>query len=488
MTIATDAYTNERFSGLELKRAPFQRVTKTITESLRAISGGAHVFTDEETRRSLAFDAATRHDAPSLPDVVIRPGNADEITKILEVANRELVPVTPRGGGTGLTGAAVPVMGGILLDLVRLNQIQYIDVRARYAVVEPGVRTADLQQAAQAKGLLYAGDPCSNDACVVGGNIATNAGGNRAVKYGVTSDQVLELEIVTPLGKRTTLGGRLKKNSTGYNLLRLFCGSEGTLGIVTRATLRLRRLAPLWPDFQVVLPSLSVCLGLVEELREDPVLDPTTLEVLDYHTVLAMERYSGQALFGAPEGDVLLVQCEATGEDAVAFKWARLKEIARRRGCLSVHPVVDSKAVWDARRGWGKALEKDSPVAAGEDLVLPVEDLVTFVDKLESLVVRYHFEFRLAGHAGDGNMHLRIIPGTVALANWPDRLAQFRKDLYRITYDLGGRLSGEHGIGLKRKQAFQDIVDPVELSLMKAVKHAFDPNGILNPGKIFDSI
>lgn len=486
MTLATDSFARLSAPASRLDGARFQPVTRTVLESLCAIVGTSNVFDDVETRRSLAFDAATRNDPLSPPEVVVRPGSVNEIVDILTLANRERIPVTPRGGGTGLTGAAVPVLGGLLLDLVRLNRILSIDVRARYAVVEPGVRTVDLQQAAQAHGLLYAGDPCSNDACVIGGNIATNAGGNRAVKYGVTSDQVLELEIVTPQGQRTTLGGRLKKNSTGYNLLRLFCGSEGTLGIVTRATLRLRRLAPLWPDYQVVLPSLAVCLGLVEELRDDLVLDPTTLEVIDYRTVLAMERYCGQSIFGAPEGDVLLVQCEASGEGEVATKWKSLQAKARQHGCLAVHPIADSAAVWAARRGWGKALEKSSPVAAGEDLVLPVEDLVTFVEQLEDLVARYQFEFRLAGHAGDGNMHLRIMPGTVSLSKWPEAHEQFRKELYSIAYGLGGRLSGEHGIGLKRKRAFQDVVDPVELSLMQAVKRALDPHGILNPGKIFD--
>lgn len=486
MTLAIDTYARPGASTIRVDSPRFQPVTCALVESLRTIAGAPNVFDDLETRRSLAFDAATRNDPPNPPEVVVRPGCVDEIVEILTLANRERIPVTPRGGGTGLTGAAVPLFGGILLDLVRLNRIQCIDVRARYAVVEPGVRTVDLQLAAQTHGLLYAGDPCSNDACVIGGNIATNAGGNRAVKYGVTSDQVLELEIVTPQGQRTTLGGRLKKNSTGYHLLRLFCGSEGTLGIVTRATLRLRCLAPQWPDFQVVLPSLALCLGLVEELRHDPILDPTTLEVLDYRTVLAMERYGGQSLFGAPEGDVLLVQCEASGEEEATTKWKRLQAQARHYGCLSVHPIADSSAVWAARRSWGKALEKDSPVAAGEDLVLPVEDLVTFVEQLEALVTQYHFEFRLAGHAGDGNMHLRVMPGTVPVSTWPEVHERFRRDLYRIAYSLGGRLSGEHGIGLKRKRAFQEIVDPVELSLMRAIKRAFDPNGILNPGKVFD--
>jgi glycolate oxidase len=228
--------------------AEYGRVDQTLIVELAALVGRDHVRTGSDIAQSLGFDAGTRFEIPRLPDVAVLPGSTAEVASVVALANRKRIPLTPRGGGTGLAGGAVAVRGGILLDLGRLDRILTVDARAHYAEVEPGVKTLALQNAAREKGLLYAGDPCSNDDCVLGGNIATNAGGNRAVKYGVTSDQVLSLEVVTAQGQVTTLGARLKKNSTGYNLVRLFVGSEGTLGIITKATVKLRRLAPLHPD------------------------------------------------------------------------------------------------------------------------------------------------------------------------------------------------------------------------------------------------
>jgi glycolate oxidase len=352
--------------------------------------------------------------------------------------------------------------------------------------VEPGVKTSQLQHAAKTRGLLYAGDPCSNDDCVIGGNIATNAGGNRAVKYGVTSDQVLELEVVTPQGERTVVGSRLRKNSTGYNLVRLYSGAEGTLGIITRATVKLHKLAPHIPDFVVVLPDLQSAIGLVAELRDDPVVNPIVLELIDCRTAQAMERYHNSPIFDNPRGDILVVQFEAYSEDELSRKRALLAQASLRYGSLGVARAADSDALWSARRAWGKALEAELPVAASEDLVVPVDQLAAFVSRLQKLVARYHFDFRLAGHAGDGNMHLRIVPGEVSPSEWPELHTLFRDELYHSAYGLGGRLSGEHGIGFKKKAALSVLIDPVELSLMRAIKQAFDPNLILNPGKIFD--
>ncbi len=464
----------------------YQPVTAEIVAVLSAIVGPGQVVAGDEIPARFGHDAGTWRDAQHLPEVLVAPANAEEVAAVLRLANRALVPVTPRGGGTGLAGGAVPLLGGILLDLGRLDRILEIDPQGRYAVVEPGVKTSRLQRVAGEQGLLYAGDPCSNDDCVIGGNIATNAGGNRAVKYGVTSDQVLELEIVTPLGDRTVVGSRLRKNSTGYNLVRLYAGAEGTLGIITRATLKLYPLAPLIRDFVVTLPDLASAIGLVSGLRNDHGVDPIVLELIDRRTAHAMERYNEAPVFGNPAGDCLVVQFEADDADELARKRALLELRSRGHGALGVEPAVDSEALWKARRAWGKALEAELPVAFGEDLVVPVELLAGFAARLQELVARYRFDFRLAGHAGDGNMHLRIAPGAVEPDRWPEAHGRFRDELYRTAYALGGRLSGEHGIGFKRKEPLGRFIDPVELSLMRAVKRAFDPNHVLNPGKIFD--
>jgi glycolate oxidase len=466
--------------------ARYQPVTPQVVAELRNIVGARHTFAGDEVPAQFGHDAGTRREAQHLPEVLVQPADADQVAAILRLANRALVPVTPRGGGTGLAGGAVALQGGILLDLGRLDRIVRIDARARFIVVEPGVKTLQLQQAVQAEGLLYAGDPCSNDDCLIGGNIATNAGGNRAVKYGVTSDQVLELEIVTPLGERTVVGGRLRKNSTGYNLVRLYAGAEGTLGIITRATLRLHKLAQHIPDFIVELPDLLSAIDLVGELRGDLGIDPIVLELIDRRTVRAMELFHNAPVFGAPLGDILVVQFEAHDDIELARKSRLLEAKCRAFGSLSVTKAANGEVLWAARRAWGQALEAELPMSANEDLVVPVDRLGEFISLVQELVARYCFDFRLAGHAGDGNMHLRIAPGASPVSDWPESHARFRGDLYRTAYGLGGRLSGEHGIGYKKKAALAGLIDPVELSLMRAVKLAFDPNQILNPGKIFD--
>lgn len=464
----------------------YQRLTPERMEEIKEIVGKAQVLSETAIPEAYAYDAGTQKTGTrDYPEAVVLPANAGEIAAIMKWANRHRIPVTPRGGGSGLAGGAVPVNGGIALDLRRMNRIIHVDKAARYMVVEPAARTLDIQQEANRHGLLYAGDPCSSDDCVIAGNIATNAGGNRAVKYGVTADQVYELEIVTPQGEIVALGGRLKKNSTGYGLVKLIAGSEGTLGIITRITLKLQKLAPLVPSFLAVFPNLPAAADFVGALLDDGILDPISLEIIDRETLLALERYRQDKLFVGQIGDALIIQLEAATEAELAQKRQRLQEIAASRQCLGVD-AVNSEKIWQARRVWGKGIEMDHPVGASDDIVVPVDALVALIPVLEKLVAEFHFEFRIAGHAGDGNVHLRILPGTVPLPEWEGKLQEFRKKLYAAVYTLGGRLSGEHGIGIKRKQALREIINPVELELMKSVKKAFDPHLILNPGKIFD--
>jgi glycolate oxidase len=476
----------EAGGGFASESVGYGKVDQSLVAALSALVGRDHVRTGSEIAQALGFDAGTRHEVPRLPDVAVVPGSTAEVASVVALANRKRIPLTARGGGTGLAGGAVPLHGGILLDLGRLDRILTIDCRARFAEVEPGVKTLTLQNAAREQGLLYAGDPCSNDDCVLGGNIATNAGGNRAVKYGVTSDQVLSLEVVTALGQVTTLGTRLKKNSTGYNLVRLFVGSEGTLGIITKAMVKLRRLAPLHPDYLVILPDLVAAMTLVEALADDRFLDPITLEIIDRRTVAAMEKLKGAPIFGRPQGHVLIVQFEADSEEEVQDKAARLKQRCADVTCLGITRAGDSEEVWAARRTWAKALHEELPVSVGEDLVVPVDRLAEFIGRMQGLLERYGLDYRLAGHAGDGNMHINTVPGHVPLEHWQDTQTRYRAELYQVVYSLGGRLSGEHGIGLKRKKTLAKLIDPVELELMRSIKRAFDPNNILNPGKIFD--
>ena len=466
----------------------YQSLTKSHIQALQNIVGIDHILTDKAISSDYAQDAATKKVKPFqpyYPEIVVLPNSAEEISEIVKFANKELLPITPRGGGTGLAGGAVAIYGGILLDLGRMNRILHLDKTAYYIVVEPGVRTIDLQEAASQAGLLYAGDPCSNDSCVIAGNIATNAGGNRAVKYGVTGDQVYELEVVTALGEIVTLGGRLKKNATGYNLLRLMIGSEGTLGIITKATLKLQQLAPYVTNYIAVSPDLETTAALVNALVYDQIIQPQSLELIDVNTAKEIEKYQQNAVFHHPEGDCLIIQWESQTSEELAAQKIQLNRIATEKGCLHLEEG-DGELIWPARRTWGKAVNKVNPISLSEDLVVPVDQIRPFIIELTKLTTQWHLEFRLAGHAGDGNMHIKTMPGQIPLEKWSELIPSYRKELYQMTYQLGGRISGEHGIGCTRKNFLKTLADPNELFLMKSIKQALDPNLILNPGKIFD--
>lgn len=464
---------------------PYQPVTPVMFSAITAIVGSGHILAGRDIPDHYARDEGTPLHLRQLPGVVVYPADAGQVAAIVRLANQERIPVTPRGGGTGLTGGAVARHGGILLDLCRLNRIIHVDRKARYLIAEAAARTCDIQQAARENGLLYAGDPCSNDDCVIGGNIATNAGGNMAVKYGVTSDQVYQLEVVTAQGKIVSLGGRLKKNSTGYALTRLIAGSEGTLGIVTRATLKLQPLAPIIKNYLAVFSGLNAALTSINTVLADGRVDPISLELLDRKTLLGLEEYLKKSFFRQKTGDVVIIQTEAGDENEVRQKHDRLQTLLSAPGLLDFFET-NGEEIWQARRIWGKPNSLKNPVSISEDFVVPVDAIGSFVQTLEQLISEFQFDFRIAGHAGDGNIHLRVQPGPLPLDVWEKTLPLFQRQIYTAVYQLGGRLSGEHGIGLKRKASLAALIDPVELELMQALKQAFDPNHILNPGKIFD--
>jgi len=463
----------------------YRTLSQQLITELEEIVGSEHLVTALAIPGKYGYDAGTQSGRHYLPEAVLYPADASEVAAIVKVANREKIPVTPRGGGTGLAGGAVAVYGGILLDLSRMNRIIHIDREEKYLIAQAAVPTIEIQKIAYQHGLMYAGDPCSSDDCVIGGNIATNAGGNLAVKYGVTADQIYELEVVTPQGELVTLGGRLKKNSTGYGLVKVIAGSEGTLGIITQATVKLQPLAPLIINYVAVFPSLSAALSAVNAILDNELSDVISLELMDSRTVLALERYRQELLLQGHKGDTLIIQIEAQDQNELQLKHQRLTGILSTSGYTAFFEA-DGPRIWQARRMWGKANQAENAVSVSEDIVVPVNSVLPFIESFQKLISSAGFDFRIAGHAGDGNLHLRIMPNSVALAEWENALAVFRKKLYDEVYRLGGRLSGEHGIGVKRKTYLAGLINPVELGLMKALKRAFDPNDILNPGKVFD--
>ena len=419
-----------------------------------------------------------------MPEVVAFPKNVTEVSQIVKLANRELIPVVPRGAGTGLACGAVPNYGGIVLSVEKMNKIVEINEENLYMVVEPGVKTSEVQEAAKEKGLFYAGDPCSGDSCFIGGNAATNAGGNKAVKYGTTRDQIYCIEVVTPLGDIVTLGSRLEKVTTGYPLEKIVIGSEGTLGIITKITLRLKPLPKYNVDLLAVFPTVDSAIGIVHKLLKAGI-SPTCVEFIENSTIRCIERFLNEKLPNSDVGNYIIIQVEGKDEDDIDDKSVLLDEMCTENGALTVL-VADSEKIWRARKNFSEAIRNECLIVAKEDVVVPSDLTPKLLQLIAEISKKHNLVTRMASHAGDGNLHVSALKNDTPDDLWEKKVEAFHHDLYEGVYKLGGRISGEHGIGLKRKELMETYTNPIELNLMRAVKKAFDPNLILNPGKIFD--
>lgn len=463
----------------------YEKVTASVQTRLRQIVGAAYVLTERETMLPYSHDEVTDPSYHHLPEAVVLPASAEETAAVVKLANTCHIPVVPRGGGTGLACGAVPIYGGIVLSTERLNHICEIRPDGLYAVVEAGVRTADLQAAAEARGLFYAGDPCSGDSCCIGGNIATNAGGNRAVKYGTTRHQIYALQIVNPTGHILSVGAPLRKQSTGYCLEQLLAGSEGTLGIITQATLKLFPKPPYCSDILAVFPTAEAAVTLASTLLQKGIL-PTCVEFLDQTTLHAIADFLQEPLPRQADGHYVIIEMESADEDERDRHLLQLDEYCRAGGASQVL-LAEYKKIWHLRKSFAEAVRAESLCVSKEDVVVPIEREAELLQKIAVTTARYRLTVRLAAHAGDGNLHLNILkPPAEDYDAWQRRVQAHQQELYTYIYQLGGRLSGEHGIGYKRKQLMKKFTNPEELAMMKAIKQAWDPNNILNPGKIFD--
>lgn len=463
----------------------YTKISEEILSKLRAVAGDKNVLTDAELMQPYSHDEVTDPAYHHMPEAVVFVESAAQTAAIVKLANAYHFPIIPRGAGTGLACGAVPTYGGIVLSTKKMNHILEINETALYAVVEPGVRTSDLQKAAEAKGLFYAGDPCSGDSCFIGGNIATNAGGNRAVKYGTTRHQVYAVEIVNPIGKIVTLGARLQKQSTGYCLDQLIIGSEGTLGIITKATVKLLPKPQHTLDLLAIYDNPDQAIGTVNKIIKSGII-PTCVEYMDNITIKSVEHYLGETLQGSDTGCYLIVEVEGVSEDDLDDKAVTLDELCTANGASSVL-VADHNKIWQARKAFAEAVRAESLIVSKEDVVVPVDQEPLLLDEILRLAKKYNLITRIASHAGDGNIHLNILKNEDAsYDDWDQRVKANQQELYAFIYAHGGRLSGEHGIGFKRKHLMEEFTNPDELAMMKAVKKALDPNNILNPGKIFD--
>lgn len=462
----------------------YNKITGNIIAELKKIAGENNVVTGSEKLEAYSHDELNDRDYVRMPDVAVTPENAAQISRIVKLANRENVPVVPRGAGTALTASSVPSLGGIVVSLEKMNRIIEIDRENMFVTVEPGVRTGDVQNAVRDAGFLYAGDPCSGESSFIGGNVATNAGGNRAIRYGTTRRQVYGLEVVTPEGEITFLGGKCMKDSTGYSLVQLMVGSEGTLGIITRIVLKILPLPKNSMDLLIIFPDIAMAIGAVPKIVASGV-QTTCVEFMDNEVIRNCGDFLREKLPGSDGGHYIIVKIEGDDVSALEADSLKISEICTEAGALDVL-VAEPAKIWKARKAFAEADRAKSLVFSAEDLVVPVVAIPEALRLIGDLARKYSLTVHCAGHAGDGNVHAHILKENMPDGEWSEKLHALQAELYPAVYAMGGKLSGEHGIGRKRVELMEKFADPVELKMMKAIKKALDPNMILNPGKIFN--
>jgi glycolate oxidase len=468
----------------------YQTVTLTVVAQLRDIVGEQHViYGDPERMLDYAHDEVAGAEHAHMPEIVVKPATAVEISKIMRLANRERIPVTPRGAGSGLSCGAVPIYGGILLSLERMNRILEIDRENMVVVVEPGVVTNDINDAVREYGLFYAGYPMSVELCSVGGNVAENAGGGRAIKYGVTGRYVLGLEAVLPTGEIVQLGGKRVKDVTGYDLVHLMVGSEGTLGIFTRITLKLLPLPTASAVLLIPFADVPAAIGAVPRIMTQGRIVPTSVEFMDRLSVQTAYDYLEERLPHPDVGAMLLVEVDGYNPDQVEAEFNAIVDLCIELGALDVYvgntPATERR-MWRPRQSVAEAFKTVCPVQSIEDIVVPLAQIPALIPELERISQQYDVLIPCYGHAGDGNLHATIVkrPETL-MEEWEAKLPAILESLYEVVARLGGTISGEHGVGSKRARYLPLVMDPTLIALQRRIKRAFDPLNILNPGKIF---
>jgi glycolate oxidase len=421
------------------------------------------------------------------PEVVVKPETVEEVATLLKYANQHAIAVTPSGARTGLSGGALPVFKGIALSMERFNKILSIDEKNHQVITEPGVITEILQNAVKEKGLFYPPDPASKGSCFIGGNVSENSGGPKAVKYGVTKDYVLNLEVVLPSGNIIWTGANVIKNATGYNLTQLITGSEGTLAVITKIVLRLiphptASLLMLVPFFD----AQQACEAVAEIFRAG--ITPSGLEFMERDALLYTQNFTGDTSLPIAsnhaahliievdgfEGEVLMRECEKIMEVLESFDTDEL---------LFAESEAQKESLWKLRRKAAEAVKAQS-IYKEEDTVVPRYELPECLRHVKRIGMKYGFESVCYGHAGDGNLHINILKGKLSDKQWEIEIPKAIRELFKEVVKLGGTLSGEHGIGLVQKPYMDIAFDEITLKLMRDIKKVFDPKGILNPGKI----
>lgn len=462
----------------------YKRVDSEIISKLRSIAGEDNVLTDETTIKTFSEDETENLVFP--PEVVVKPENANQVSEILKLANEFLIPVTPRGGGTGLSGGALPLYGGISLSMEKFNKILEIDEKNFQATVQPGVITQVFHETVEKLGLFYPPDPASRGSCQLGGNLAECSGGPRAVKYGVTKDYVLGLEIVLPNGEIINTGGKVLKNVSGYNLTQLIIGSEGTLAVITKIIFRLIPLPEHKKVLLVAFNSLENATDAVAEIFRNRIT-PSAIEFMEKAAVKAAEEKLNKKF---PNGDAeaqLFIEVDGNYPELLDKDIELIADVVNKYNPLDILLADDSKKVqdvWDLRRGIGDAVKSISAYKE-EDTVVPRANMTKLVRGVKEICGKYGITSICYGHSGDGNIHVNILKDKLDVETWEKVLDSAIREIFELTVSLGGTISGEHGIGYSQKSYLPIALSEAELGIMKKIKHTFDPNNILNPGKIF---
>jgi glycolate oxidase len=464
----------------------FKKITAEDIVFFQSIEGMHSVLTDEEQLKICASDQT--EDLCYHPEVVLQPSTVDAVSKVMAYCNQHYIPVTPRGAGTGLSGGALPVHAGVVLDMKRFDKILHVDKRNFQVTVEPGVITQVLQQHVKKDGLFYPPDPASKGSCFIGGNVSENSGGPRAVKYGVVKDYVLNLEVVLPDGNIMRTGANVLKNATGYNLTQLIVGSEGTLAVITKIVLKL--IPPVNHDLLILVPfrsALQACEAVNAIFLEG--YTPSALEFMERDALEWSMKYVDATGVSLPP-DIqahLLIEVDGNNLDELYRDIEAISGIVQRFDIdeiLFADSHEQKQMLWTLRRKVGEAVKSNS-IYKEEDTVVPRAELPELLSIIKRIGSEYGFQSVCYGHAGDGNLHVNIVKAGMSDEDWKNKLPLGIRELFKEVVRLGGTISGEHGIGLVQKEYMDIAFSGVQMQLMKQIKSLFDPNGILNPGKIF---
>ena len=463
----------------------YQKITPKIIRKIEEIVDKKYVLTDAQDTHPYSHDETPGLNFP--PEVVVKVKDTHQVADLLKLCNKERIPLTPRGGGTGLTGGAVPLMGGIVLTFEKMSKIKDIDKENYIVVVEPGVINGNLQRELAKEGLFYPVNPASMDSCTIGGNVAESSSGANAVKYGGTKEYVTGLEVVLPCGDLIKPGGRLVKNVTDYKFIQLLVGSEGTLAAITEITLRVVPLPEVKVDLIAGLDGLLSTYNILRKIWERKII-PTSIEYIDEVAVKTTKDYIQDDLSLPRAHHYITIGIDGK-EEEVNRNMEILSDIFMQENIQDVLVAEDRKAqekLWKFRQSIRDALLNSGTLMVEEDIVVPRSRIIEFMEKSKKVYQKYNLKTGVYGHLGDGNVHYNFIKTSSSERDWEQRVEKALSELFKIAISLGGKISGEHGIGVTKKKFLHLALNKAEIELMRRTKIAFDPNNILNPGKIFD--